>query len=445
PGDLDPRWEQASRRSRRDASEALGEPDEGAALGAFVCALREAFEEVGFVIGDGPLDRLARSDADDPAALLERCLKTGVVLGTDLLVPAGRWVTPEGSPVRFDARFFCARAPREWEPDPDPHEVAGCRWSTARASLADLAAGRLLMAPPTIEMLQRIENLADVAAVLRSTTNTHWQSSGEILKVRLSPEVGVVLAPNPGPLTGPGTNTYVVGSAGPKTVVDPAVSDTAYLDALFTLAGAIDCVVVTHRHPDHVGGVEAVVERSGARVRAFGDRAAGGVPVEPLEEGGTLLAGGMRLDVMHTPGHASDHIVLFDRASGSLFAGDNVLGEGTAVIAPPDGDMGDYLSTLRRLRSLPATRIYPGHFRPLDDPAAILDYYLDHRAERRAAVLEALLRPASIGDIVTTVYADTPAELRPVAALQVQAMLELLEREHQVNRVNDVWTRSDVD
>lgn len=437
--DLDQRWERASTRTRASAAEALADEDGARALGLFVCALREAFEEVGYIAGEGPLDLLVRDDAERPDRFLERCLALGIKLDTNAIIPAGRWVTPEGSPVRFDARFFVTRVPQNWEPSADPAEVARLHWNTAAGALADLASGKVVMAPPTIEMLQRLDGNSDVDSVLASTVDTRWQGSGEVLTASLSSEVTVVLAPNPGALTGPGTNTYVVGGRGGRAVIDPAVSDPGFIESVRAAAREIETVLITHRHPDHVGGIESLIEGTGAKVRAYGSDLAGGVPVQPLHDDEILDAGGVPLRVVYSPGHSSDHVCFFDSGSGALFAGDNVLGEGTAVIAPPDGDMGDYLETLKRLRALGPRRIYPGHFRALDDGVSVIEGYLEHRAQRRAEILAALGSTDTVDGIVRRVYSDTPERLHSVAAHQVRAVLELLEREGLVFEQDGAW------
>ena len=168
PADLDPGWNEHSALSRAEAAASMGEDDEAAALGAYVCALREAFEEVGFLVGSGSIDSVKRHDADDAAPFLASCVEHSVVLGTDRLVPAGRWVTPLGSPIRFDTVFFLAAADG-WEPVPDPNEVAGCRWVTPTEALAELAEGDLMMAPPTVEMLQRLEAYETTARRVRGS------------------------------------------------------------------------------------------------------------------------------------------------------------------------------------------------------------------------------------------------------------------------------------
>jgi glyoxylase-like metal-dependent hydrolase (beta-lactamase superfamily II)/8-oxo-dGTP pyrophosphatase MutT (NUDIX family) len=423
--DLDPRWEKASAIDAEEAGRRIGIADAAAALGAYVCALREAYEEVGFIVGAGSLEQVGRADADDAGTFLQACLDAGVILGTDVLVPAGRWVTPLGSPMRFDARFFLARVSPDWEPRPDPTEVDECYWTTPGAALDALARGRLVMAPPTIEMLQRLADFPTARAAIDGGAQVG--AEGSVLATAVGPGVTLVLAPNPGVMTGPGTNTYVIGP-GPSVVVDPAMDDGRYLDrVLEATGGAIDQIVVTHRHPDHVGGAGELRALTGAPVRAFGDADAGGAPVVPIDEGDSIEIADLTLTVLHTPGHASDHVSLV--LGDAIFAGDNILGEGTAVIAPPDGDMRAYLRTLERLRALGPRRIYPGHFRPLDDGLAVIDGYIEHRHRRHTAILAAIARPSTVEEIVARVYADTPRELHPIAVHSVEAHLQMAREE----------------
>jgi glyoxylase-like metal-dependent hydrolase (beta-lactamase superfamily II)/8-oxo-dGTP pyrophosphatase MutT (NUDIX family) len=433
--DLDPRWEQASGRSRGAAAEGLGSDDGVAALGAFVCALREAFEEVGFLLGTGPLEDIDRRAAGDAPAWLAECLRLGVVLATDALVPIGRWVTPLGSPVRFDAWFFAVRVPDGWEPVPDPGEVEHVMWLTPRAALDELATGGLHMGPPTIETLQRMEGAGSVEEVLALLESGH----GRLGATRIHRAVQLVLAPNPGPMTGPGTNTYIVGLPGaPSCVIDPAVDDTDYLEAVAAAAGDVERIIVTHRHPDHIGGLAPIVERTGAPVHAFGTEAIEGVPIDTVEDGRVIEVGGVVLRVLHTPGHASDHICLL--LDDMLFTGDCVLGEGTAVIAPPDGDMRAYMATLKRLRELPVTRLFPGHFRPRDDAIGLIEEYIDHRQQREQEIVDALGAGATVEEVVARVYTDTPAALHGLAAFTVLAQLEMAEEDGRVERRGDRWT-----
>ena len=440
--DLDERWADHSTLSPADAAGSMEEDDPAAALGSYVCALREAFEEVGFLIGTGPIDRIERVDADDAALFLTDCMELGIVLATDRLLPAGRWVTPLGAPVRFDTMFFLAEAPPGWEPVPDPNEVAGCRWITPAAALSEVASASLLMAPPTVEMLQRLDAYGTMAEAFEGLKDRGLKGAGNVLSVRLSPLVHVVLAPNPGLMTGPGTNTYIV-NPGNATVIDPAMEDEEYFDAILEAAGEVERILVTHRHPDHVGGIARLVELTGAPVRAWGTDLAGGVAVDPIADGETIIAGAVELTALHTPGHASDHLCFFMDDAATLFSGDNILGEGTAVIAPPDGDMGAFLAGLRRLDELRIHRIFPGHFRPLDGGNEVIRQLIQHRLEREAMILESLAAgPLRIEEIVKRVYTDTPVQLHPVAHFSVQAHLEKLNADGRVRVADDEWSVS---
>ena len=436
PSDSDPRWEHVSTLSMDEAAERTGESRDRA-LSFFVCALRESFEEVGFIIGTGDLP--APGSVDDEA-LLGACLDAGATVALDRFVGAGQWVTPLGAPVRFDTRFFCVAAPDGWEPQPNPSEVETCSWVTPVAALDQLSRGDALMAPPTIEMLQLLAKHDTVDSVLEGISSEAMTGAGKVLSVRASPLVHIVLAPNPGIMTGPGTNTYIVG-AGPTFVIDPAVDDEDYLDEVLAKAGEVSAILVTHRHSDHVGGAAAIAARTGAPVRAFGPEPAGAADVLPIEDSDVLEAGGVSLRTMYCPGHASDHLCWMLDAAASLFAGDNVLGEGTAVIAPPDGDMKAYLATLKKLAALHIDRIYPGHFRWRDGGHAVIEGYLAHRRDRERQVLEALAGGAqSVAEIVRRVYTDTPEHLHPVAAYSVLAHLEMLEENEEVIRRNDLWS-----
>jgi glyoxylase-like metal-dependent hydrolase (beta-lactamase superfamily II)/8-oxo-dGTP pyrophosphatase MutT (NUDIX family) len=432
PIDRDPRW----------ASITTGPaPD----LPFRVCAIREAYEEVGFFLGDGPVAELGRSDADHPDRFLSRCLELGISVRTSELVPAGGWVTPLGSPIRFDTRFYLAEASQRWEPDPDPNEVESCLWAAPSEALDAMSRGELLMAPPTIEVLQRLSGHSSIEEAFEALSQEPLEGAGRVISARLSPLVHLVLAPNPSVMTGPGTNSYIVGT-GPVAIIDPAVDDPEYLEALTRFARDVVAILITHRHEDHTGGVAALVERYGCEVHAYGTEPAGGVDVISMKEGDTIRVGGGSLLALYTPGHASDHLCFLLEGTKSLFAGDNILGQGTAVIAPPDGSMRDYMRTLERLRDLDLERIYPGHFRPLDGGRAVIEEYIAHREERKAKVLGALRSgAATLDEIVERAYDDTPQQLHPVARYQALAMLELGAEEGLVEREGERWRLTGVD
>jgi glyoxylase-like metal-dependent hydrolase (beta-lactamase superfamily II) len=209
------------------------------------------------------------------------------------------------------------------------------------------------------------------------------------------------------------------------------------------MAGEIDLILITHRHPDHIGGAAALAQLTGAPVRAFGPAPVDGVQIDhPITDGEVIDRHGVTLVALHTPGHASDHLSFYLREAASLFAGDNILGEGTAVIAPPDGNMTEFLGSLERVAALHIDRIYPGHFRPLDGGKDVIERLIHHRMMREAAVLAAVLDGCHSPDaVVAQVYTDTPPALHPIALFSVKAHLEKLRDEGQLVLVDERWSQ----
>ena len=217
-------------------------------------------------------------------------------------------------------------------------------------------------------------------------------------------------APNPGPLTLEGTNTYVIGG----TVVDPGSDYQKHLEAILAAAGYVDRIVLTHRHPDHAAGAGRLSELSGGSVLAFGAGLSDGDHV------GELVA-------IHTPGHAPDHLCFWHPESRTLLSGDLIAGEGSILIAPPEGDLQAYVDSLERVRALAPSRILPGHGPEVQDAKAKIEEYLAHRREREARVVAALGAGASsLKEIVEAAYADVPLVKRRYAELSAQAHLEKL-------------------
>jgi glyoxylase-like metal-dependent hydrolase (beta-lactamase superfamily II) len=253
--------------------------------------------------------------------------------------------------------------------------------------------------------------------------------------VALLDDVVRVTAPNPGVMTGPGTNTYLVGRE-QLAVVDPGPDDPRHLDAVATAgSGRIRWIVVTHTHPDHAPGAARLATWTGAARLGFASRD-GFHADRTVGDGFTLGGPGPALSAVHTPGHASDHLCwLLDRAGADgpsrlLFSGDHVMQGSTVVIAPPDGDMAAYLASLRRVRGLdpPVAAIAPGHGSVITDPEAAVDAYLAHRLERGARVADALeaAGSATVDDLVAGVYADVDEERHPIARRSLWAHLRLL-------------------
>lgn len=244
----------------------------------------------------------------------------------------------------------------------------------------------------------------------------------------LSPLVRRIVANNPGRMTGPGTNTYLVG-IDEIVVIDPGPDDPAHLDAIAGCGGdRIRWIVCTHTHVDHFPGVAGLKARTGAEVLAFDAR--DGLEIDrPLGDGDGIEATEFVLRALHTPGHASNHLCFLLEQERMLFSGDHIMNGSTVVIRPPDGDMAEYLRQLERLKARrPRLRsIAPGHGHLIEQPAAKIDEYLAHRAMREQQIVEALDRgPTTVGAIVTELYPDLVEELVPMAQGTVWAHLRRL-------------------
>jgi glyoxylase-like metal-dependent hydrolase (beta-lactamase superfamily II) len=256
----------------------------------------------------------------------------------------------------------------------------------------------------------------------------------------LSPLVRRIVAPNPGPFTGPGTNTYLVG-IDEVAVVDPGPDDQLHVDAIIgaSMRERVRWVLLTHTHPDHAPGTARLVAATGAEVLAYskrGDKDSDVVPDRLIGEGDTIEGTEFGLEVLHTPGHAPNHLCFLLEEERVLFTGDTVLSGMWSVVNPGrGGDMAVYLATLQRLRKLRLSRICPGHGDVIDDPARRLDEYLAHRVEREREILELVSHgPVRIRDLVAAIYgaADLPPQLEEAASWQVHAHLLKLKAEGKV-------------
>jgi glyoxylase-like metal-dependent hydrolase (beta-lactamase superfamily II) len=264
-------------------------------------------------------------------------------------------------------------------------------------------------------------------------------SSGQL--DRIAPGVRRLVARNPGFMTGPGTNTYLIGEAR-SIVIDPGPQDDVHIARIMEeTGGRIDAVLATHTHPDHSPGAAAVAETSGAVVLGrpapmHGRQDSGFAPARALQDGEILSVDGLRLRALHTPGHASNHLCFLLEGAGLLFTGDHLMQGSTVVIGPPDGDMRQYLDSLARLQREPVERIAPGHGLVIEDAQAEIARVIAHRLKREAKVFERLqsAQPASVDALVASVYDDVDSRLHPLAKSSLLAHLLKLEQDGRVAR-----------
>lgn len=252
-------------------------------------------------------------------------------------------------------------------------------------------------------------------------------AAGAIRESRL---VERLIASNPGPFTGPGTNTYLIGTGDRRAVLDPGPEDPAHIDRILAVAedahAFIDLILVTHSHPDHLPGARFLRDKTRAPLAA--DGRIRGVD-RPLSHGQRVPLPGCFVDALYTPGHAGDHYCFLMGEDGSLFSGDLIVGSGTVVVSPPDGDMDEYLASLRALRTYGIRTILPGHWDRVDDPEAKITEYIDHRLEREQQIIAAM----RAGDrttlaMVARIYPDVDRRLRAAARASVTAHLISLQR-----------------
>ena len=263
-----------------------------------------------------------------------------------------------------------------------------------------------------------------------------------------SPKVTVVLGQNPGLFTGPGTNTYLVGSGKRPLLLDTGQGIESYIPLLretcadLRPSDGLQAIVLTHGHVDHIGGVPSVLN-------AFGGLSVLKMPwpghdpesiaITEIDDGVVVETEGATLRGIWTPGHARDHLCFYLEEEKALFTGDVVLGAGTTVI-PDDGDLGDYLSSLRHLLDLDLSVIYPAHGPAIHRPREKIHEYLAHRELREQQILACLREgPSPTMGIVKRVYTDVPEALHFAAAMSVNAHLRKLQHDGVADRDGEQW------
>ncbi len=474
------------------AARRAGQDD--AQLTQAIAAIRESFEELGLLLARHADGRWA--DQDDIAALdrqapfAAQCAARGLTLAADQVCWLAHWITDRDLPIRFDVPFMVARMPEGQQPEADGSEQFEPVWLRPQDALARHAAGQLHMIHPTIHTLDWLGRHASVDEVLALCTTERplwtscpragWLGGRKVAVMEHEPAFGELeltcpdgqllhhldwqsdhavgllrnlqrlTAPNPGFMTGPGTNSYLVGDpASGHVAIDPGPDDPAHVERLWRAAGGdIRAIVCTHSHPDHSPGaarLQALVERSG-RPRppilglASGPHARHDSRFTPERE----LADGERIElrgadgthtlrVLHTPGHTANHLCLVLEEDGLLFSGDHVLNGSTTLVAPPDGNMNDYLDSLDRLQAACETEglafILPAHGHVLGSAPQAIARLKAHRLAREAKVAAAMqaLPDGQPDDWVRLAYSDTPERLWPVARLSLLAHVQRIE------------------
>ncbi|CAN7231446.1 MBL fold metallo-hydrolase [Acidovorax sp. LjRoot129] len=461
-----------------------------------IAAIRESFEELGVLLARHAADGrwanaadIAAIDRHQPFA--QQCSARGLRLAADSVFLLAHWTTDRDLPRRFDVPFLVARMPEGQEPVADEAEQFEPVWVRPADALARHGAGQFFMIFPTVRTLQRLATFKTTEAVFDALADEQplWTScpragtlagkearymesdtpygelalvcpDGQIVHaldwqtaqpVPLLRNVQRLTAPNPGAMTGPGTNSYLVGDPATGFIaIDPGPADLEHLDKLWRAAGGdIRMIVCTHSHADHSPGaapLQALCVQAGKAPppilglpSAPTARAASVfTPDRVLQKNELLTLTGQApageithtLQVIHTPGHAANHLCLLLVEDALLFSGDHILNGSTTVVDPPDGNMADYLDSLDRLDAVCAQHgvefILPAHGYVLGDARGAIARLKAHRLAREAKVLAAMqaLPAGSMEDWVRHAYDDVPQRMWPVAQRSLLAHVE---------------------
>ncbi len=477
---------------------------ESGGLAYWIAAIRECFEEAGLLLAyDENDDLLALDDTDTGSRfadlrkqlnagemlLAEMCRTHHLRLATDRLAYFNHWITGAGRPRRYDTRFFIAVAPQAQSPSHDDGETVSNIWIRPAEALARYRDGEIELIFPTFKSLEVLAGFNDTSAMMdfartprpfpsmssrarAGRDGRHLLFPGdfayaevgkldpegkgtvayEILPgvvAKLSDKVRRITAPNPGVMTGPGTNTYLLGAGDEIAVIDPGPADDAHVQVLLEEAkGHIRWIFVTHTHMDHSPAAEFLRQKTGAQLLGLPSPRDARYdqsfrPDRVLAHGERISVAGCTLRVIHTPGHAPNHLCYLLEDERLLFTGDHIMQGSTVVISPPHGDMAAYFASLRLLQQEDIAYLAPGHGFLMDKPQEMVERLLLHRLERENKVLNALrdLGPATLEGLLPSVYKDVPTRMHPVAIRSLHAHLIKLKAEGRATERDGHWSR----
>jgi endoribonuclease LACTB2 len=434
-------------------------------------AARELFEETGILLArrrDGSFPRagstltyLRRKVAEENLAFGEVLKRLELSVETADFEPLGTITTPPFVPTRFNTAFFLARLPDGQEPAVWPGELENGEWMTARNAVDQWTSGSCLLSPPTLLILEAIRDLP--CAAIRGRLAQEFASWNQAALPAIPFAPGVELIPLDTNALPPSTHTnaYLVGS-GPRYLIDPGTALPEEQERLFALLDGkqaqgerLTGIVLTHHHPDHMGAAAICAVRYGVPLYAHPVTARlleGKLPIErQLNEGDRLElgpapdgSGSWHLQVLLTPGHAPGHLAFHEGRYRLLFVGDMISTLSSVVIAPPQGDLAQYLESLRRLQAFDCRLLLPSHGSPSARPAATIQECIDHRLKREEQLLAILATGShAIPQIAETLYKGLQPSMMRFAELQVLAGLQKLEKEAKVRPTRtekgEVW------